>query len=277
MIADGFYNMDCFEGFELINDKSIDMILCDLPYGTTNCKWDIRLPFLSLWQQYERIIKDNGAILLFSAQPFTTDLIDSNRKLFKYEIIWKKTLPTNFLNKDFQPLRAHENICVFYKKKPTYNPQMREVRRNDVGRVRTNGGKAKQYHEFRKKDWTYVETGKRYPVDIVEFEIPEDFEDVIEFSNWNGALFGKTDNVTKHPTQKPIPLLEYLIKTYTNAGDLVLDNCAGSCSTGIAAHNTQRRFICFEKDKEIFESGNKRLGEHTSQITLFNCGMDYAD
>ena len=212
---------------------------------------------------------------MFSAQPFTTDLINSNRKLFKYEIIWKKTLPTNFLNKEFQPLRAHENICVFYKKKPTYNPQMKEVRRNDVGRVRTNGGKAEQYHEFRKKDYAYVETGMRYPVDILEFEIdiPEDLEDVIEFSNWNGALFGKTDNATKHPTQKPILLLEYLIKTYTNVGDLLLDNCAGYVSTGVAAHNTGRRFIGFEKNKKIFESGNKRLEEHKSQLTLFDCGM----
>lgn len=279
MIQDGFYNVDCFKGFQQIDDKSIDMILCDLPYGTTNCEWDIRLPFSPLWKQYERIIKDNGAIVLFSAQPFTTDLVDSNRKLFKYEIIWKKTLPTNFLNKGFQPLRAHENICVFYKKRPTYNPQMKEVYRNDVGRVRANGGKAKQYHEFRKEDWQYVETGTRYPTDIIEFEIdiPEDFEDVIEFSNWNGALFGKTDNATKHSTQKPIPLLEYLIKTYTNVGDLILDNCAGVDSTGIAAYNTQRRFIGFEKDKEIFELGNKRMKEHKSQITLFDCGMDYVD
>ena len=276
---DSFLNIDCFDGFKLIEDKSIDMILCDLPYGTTNCDWDIRLPFPPLWQQYERIIKDNGAILLFSVQPFTTDLVDSNRKKFRYEIIWKKTLPTNFLNKSFQPMRMHENICVFYKKRPTYNPQMREVRRNDVGRVRTNGGKAEQYHEFRKEDYAYVETGMRYPTDVLEFEIdiPDDFEDVVEFSNWNGVLFGKTVNASKHPTPKPIPLLEYLIKTYTNPGDLILDNCAGSCSTGIAAHNTRRHYICMEKDKEIFERGNKRLKDHISQITLFDCGMDYAD
>ena len=265
MIADGFYNMDCFDGFQLIDDKSIDMILCDLPYGTTNCEWDIPLPFDQLWQQYERIIKDNGAIVLFSAQPFTTDLISSNRKLFKYEIIWKKTLPTNFLNKSIQPLRAHENICVFYKKQPTYNPQMNKVRRNDVGRVRTNGGKAEQYHEFRKEDWQYIETGMRYPTDV------------IEFSNWNGALFGNNSNATKHPTQKPVPVLENMIKTYTNVGDLVLDNCAGSCSTGIAAHDTQRRFICFEKNKRIYDDGNKRLKDHMAQISLFDCGMNYVD
>lgn len=262
MIEDGFYNIDCFEGFKKINDKSIDMILCDLPYGTTKCKWDVKLPFDLLWQQYERIIKDNGAIVLFSAQPFTTDLINSNRKMFKYEIVWEKTLPTNFLNKAKQPLRAHENICVFYKKQPTYHPQMRDVKRNDVGRIRTNGGKAQQYNEFRKSDWEYRETGKRYPTDV------------IQFSNWNGALFGNVENATKHPTQKPISILEYLILTYTDLDDLVLDNCAGSCSTGVACHNTGRRFICFEKDKEIFKTGDMRLKNHIAQVTLFDCGME---
>ncbi|MDO5345320.1 MAG: site-specific DNA-methyltransferase [Lachnospiraceae bacterium] len=262
MIKDGFYNTDCLEGMKLIDDKSIDMILCDLPYGTTRCTWDIPLPFDVLWQQYERIIKDNGAIVLFSAQPFTTDLIQSNRKLFKYEIIWKKTLPTNFLNARKAPMRIHENICVFYKHQPTYNPIMTEVRRNDVGRIRKNGGAAQQYNEYRKKDWVYVETGQRYPTDV------------IEFSNWNGALFGNKENATKHPTQKPVPLCENLILTYTDEGDLVLDNCAGSCSTGIAAHRTGRRFIGFEKYKEIYEVGNTRLQQEKSQITLFDIGME---
>ena len=262
MIADGFYNMDCFDGFPLIDDKSVDMILCDLPYGTTKCKWDICLPFAPLWQQYERIIKDNGAIVLFSAQPFTTDLINSNRKLFRYEIIWEKTLPTNFLNKSIQPLRAHENICVFYKKQPTYHPQMRSVNRDDIGRVRTNGGKAQQYNEFRKEDWSYVETGLRYPTDV------------IHYSNWNGALFGKTENATKHPTQKPVEVLKNLILTYTDEGDLILDNCAGSASTGIAAHDLGRRFIGFEKNTEIYQTGNKRLIEHKAQMNLFELGME---
>jgi len=250
--------MDCLDGMKLIDDKAIDMILCDLPYGTTKCDWDIAIPFEPLWQQYERIIKDNGAILLFSQQPFTTDLIQSNRKLFRYEVIWEKTLPTGFLNARKCPMRCHENICVFYKKTPTYNPQMTDVSRNDVGRIRTNGGKAKQYNEFRKDDWAYIETGKRYPTDI------------IKFSNWNGALFGNTENATQHPTQKPVKMLEYLILTYTDKGDIVLDNCAGSCSTGVAAHNTGRNFIGFEKDKKIYEMGNKRYMAELAQMNIYD-------
>ena len=195
-------------------------------------------------------ITNNGAILLFSAQPFTTDLIQSNRKMFRYEIIWKKTLPTGFLNARKMPMRYHENICVFYKHLPTYNPIMRKVDRNDIGRVRTNGGKAQQYNEFRKEDWAYTETGERYP------------SDVIEFSNWNGALFGNTENATKHPTQKPIELLEYLIHTYTNEGDTVLDNCMGSGSTGMACINTGRNFIGMELDENYFCIAKNRINKN---------------
>lgn len=232
---------------KLIEEKSIDMVLCDLPYGTTKCKWDTPIPFEPLWKQYKRIVKDNGAILLFSQQPFTTDLIQSNRKMFRYEIIWKKTLPTGFLNAKKMPMRYHENICVFYKHLPIYNPIMRKVERNDIGRVRTNGGKAQQYNEFRKDDWAYIETGERYP------------GDVIEYSNWNGALFGNTKNATKHSAQKPVPLLEYLIKTYTNEGDVVLDNCMGSGSTIVACINTGRSYIGFEKDETIINLARQRI------------------
>lgn len=240
---------DCLEEMKQIKDKSIDMILCDLPYGTTKCKWDVVISFEKLWEQYKRIIKDNGAIVLLSSQPFTTDLINSNRKMFRYEIIWKKTLPTGFLNAKRMPMRVHENICIFYKHLPTYNPQMTTVERNDVGRIRTNGGNAKQYNEFRKEDWNYVETGKRYPVDV------------IEFSNWNGTLFGNTTNATKHPTQKPIQLLEWLINTYSNTGDVILDNCMGSGSTGVAAVQTGRGFIGIEKEKRYFDIAKDRLVE----------------
>lgn len=247
------YNMDCLEGMKLIEDKSIDMVLCDLPYGTTKCKWDTPIPFEPLWEQYKRIVKDNGAILLFSQQPFTTYLIHSNRKMFRYEIIWKKTLPTGFLNAKKMPMRYHENICVFYKHLPTYNPIMRKVKRKDIGRVRTNGGKAEQYNEFRKDDWAYRETGERYP------------GDVIEFSNWNGTLFGNKENATKHPTQKPVELLEYLIKTYTNEGDVVLDNCMGSGSTCIACINTNRHYIGMELDERYFQIALNRINEHMSK------------
>lgn len=243
------YNMDCIEGMQMIDDKSIDMILCDLPYGTTKCKWDKIIPFKELWEQYERIIKDNGAIVLTAVQPFTTALVGSNPKLFRYEIIWKKTLPTGFLNAKKMPLRIHENVLVFYKHLPTYNPQMMAVQRNDVGRVRTNGGKAEQYNEFRSKEWTYIETGERYPVDV------------IEISNWNGALFGKTDNATKHPTQKPVQLFEYLIKTFSNEGDVILDNCMGSGTTAIACLQTGRKYIGFEKEKEFCNIARQRIDE----------------
>lgn len=273
MISDGCYCMDGLEGMAQIDDKSIDMILCDLPYGTTQCFWDVVIPFEPLWKQYKRIIKDHGAILLFSQQPVTTDLIMSNRKMFRYEIIWNKTLPTGFLNAKKMPMRYHENICVFYKHLPTYNPQMRTVERNDIGRERRNSGKAEQYNKFRNDDWKWVETGKRYPSSVIDYDLPEELEDVIKCSNWNGALFGNTDKVVGHSASKPVPLLEYLIKTYTNPNELILDNCAGSCSTGIAAYNTGRRFIGFEIDKVIFESGNKRLVEHKTKKKQVELGV----
>ena len=195
---------DCLEKMKEIPDKSIDMILCDLPYGVTKVKWDTVIPFEPLWEQYERIIKLNGAIVLFSTQPFTTDLICSNRNMFRYEIVWEKTQKTGFYNANKMPLKGHENILVFYK---------------------------------------------RYP------------HDVIHFSNWNGALFGKTKKATKHPTQKPVPVLEYLIKTYTNEGDTVLDNCMGSGSTGVACVNTGRDFIGIELDDNYFQIAEKRIND----------------
>ena len=237
---------DCFNVFPEIDDKSIDMILCDLPYGITAAKWDTALPLDELWIEYKRIIKDNGAIVLFSAQPFTTDLINSQRKLFRYEIIWEKTQKTGFYNANRMPLKAHENILVFYKKLPTYNPQKYHVKRNDMGRIRKKkADRCVLYGHVKAQDW--VETGERYPCDV------------IHFSNWNGALFGNNNNATKHPTQKPIELLEYLIKTYSNEGDLILDNCMGVGSTGIAAKYTKRNFIGIEKDKTFFEIAKKRI------------------
>ncbi len=240
------YNGDCLEIMKQIPDESIDMILCDLPYGTTRCEWDRVIPFEPLWEQYKRIIKNNGAILLFSSQPFTTDLINSNRKMFRYEIIWKKTQKSGFYNANKMPLRAHENICVFYKKLPTYNPIKQQVDRRDIGRIRTEKGR-RGTHYGPSSACQYIEDGTRYPTDVVEF------------SNWNGALFGKTDKATKHPTQKPIPLLEYLIKTYTNEGDLVLDNCMGSGSTGVACVNTKRDFIGIELDEDFFRIAEDRI------------------
>lgn len=242
------FNGDCLECMKMLDDKSVDMILCDLPYGVTKVKWDTRIPFEPLWEQYKRIIKPNGAILLFSTQPFTTDLICSNRKMFRYEIIWEKTQKTGFYNANKMPLKGHENILVFYKHLPTYNPQKYIVERKDIGRVRNKkADRCVLYGHVNAQDWT--ETGERYP------------HDVVHFSNWNGALFGNSSKATKHPTQKPVPVLEYLIKTYTNEGETVLDNCMGSGSTGVACVHTNRKFIGMELDPHYFEIASKRINE----------------
>ena len=228
---------DCLEVMTDIPDESIDMILCDLPYGTTRNKWDSIIPLDKLWNEYERIIKDNGAIVLFSQMPFTAELTHSNLKLFKYEWIWEKDNGTGFLNAKKMPLKIHENILVFYKKLPTYNPQMRtgfKPYKCKQGRHSTNYGLYEQGH-------ITESNGERYPIDIIEF---------------------KKDSGL-HPTQKPVALLEYLIKTYTNEGDVVLDNCMGSGSTGVACLNTNRSFIGIEKDENYFNIAKERI-EKTS-------------
>ena len=224
---------DCLELMKDIPDKSVDMILCDLPYGTTRNKWDSIIPLDKLWNEYERIIKDNGAIVLFSQMPFTAELTHSNLKLFKYEWIWEKDNGTGFLNAKKMPLKIHENILVFYKKLPTYNPQMRtgfKPYKCKQGRHSTNYGAYEQGH-------ITESNGERYPIDIIEF---------------------KKDSGL-HPTQKPVALLEYLIKTYTNENDLVLDNCMGSGSTGVACINTNRNFIGIELDENYFKIAKERI------------------
>lgn len=238
---------DCLELLQNIPDKSIDMILTDPPYGTTACKWDIVIPFAPMWEQLNRIIKDNGAILLFSAQPFTTDLICSNRKNFRYEIIWQKTNAQGFLNANKMPLRAHENILVFYKKLPTYNPIKTSVNRKDIGSVRQANAMRSQQYRTIKNGSIWVETGLRYPTDV------------IKFSNWNGALFGKNVRHIKHATAKPVDLLEYLIKTYTLENETVLDFTMGSGSTGVACVNTNRDFIGIELDDNYFSIAKDRI------------------
>lgn len=224
---------DCLELMKDIPDKSIDLILCDLPYGTTRNKWDAIIPFDKLWTQYNRIIKDNGAILLFSQMPFGANLIMSNPKMFRYEWIWEKDNATGFLNAKKMPLKIHENILVFYKHLPTYNPQMRtgfKPYKTVQGRHSSNYGDYEQGH-------ITESNGERYPIDI------------IKFNKENGL----------HPTQKPVALLEYLVKTYTNEGDTVLDNCMGSGSTGVACKNTNREFIGIELDEKYFEIARNRL------------------
>ena len=184
---------------------------------------------------------------MFSAQPFTTDLIMSNRKEFRYEIIWKKNQTLGFLNAKKMPLRAHENIVVFYRKLPTYNPIKHRIDGRKIGSIKKNGTHAKQYNEYMKDEYCYKETGLRMPTDV------------IEFSNWNGVVYGDNSNATKHATQKPIPLLEYLIKTYSNEGDTILDNTMGSGSTGVACVNTNRHFIGIELNQDFFKIAKDRI------------------
>ena len=224
---------DCLEIMKEIPDKSIDMILCDLPYGTTACKWDTIIPFEPLWELYERIIKDNGAIVLFAKQPFTTLLINSNIKKFKYSLIWKKDNHDNPLMAKRRFLNITEDICIFYKKQCTYNPQG-IIKINKI----TKQGRGKSLSQKNERKSEYVQEYSNYPKNILEF---------------------KRDLPNIHPTQKPVALLEYLIKTYTNEGDLVLDNCMGSGSTGVACVNTNRSFIGIELDKEYFEIAKQRI------------------
>lgn len=234
------YNEDCLEGMKKIPDKSIDMILCDLPYGTTRNKWDSVIPFELLWKQYERVIKDNGAIVLTSSGMFTAELMMSNPKMLKYRMIWEKSKATNFLNAKKQPLRKYEEICVFYKKQPTYNPQM------SVGNPYNKGTRKNQltgsYGVFLPSE--VKSEGNRYPNDIVYFKTAES----------EGKVY--------HPTQKPVALFEYLIKTYSNEGETVLDNCMGSGTTAIACINTNRNYIGFELDEEYYKASLDRIEKH---------------
>ena len=230
-------NADCFDIFPYIKDKSVNLILADLPYGTTKCKWDSVIDLDLLWKQYKRIIKDNGAIVLTASQPFTTKLISSNYEMFRYEWIWEKTLFSNFALVKKQPAKLHENILVFYKKQPIYNPQMQDGKPyTDKPRKRTMGviGDAIGMKK------AIENKGERYP------------SSVQKYSNGN--------NGTQHPTQKPLELMKYLIKTYTNEGDIVLDNTMGSGTTCLAAKELNRKFIGIEKEPKYYEIACQRCG-----------------
>ena len=244
MEVNKIYKGDCLELMQDIPDESVDMILCDLPYGTTRCKWDVIIPFEPLWEQYNRIIKKNGAIVLFATEPFASRLRLSNIKKYKYDWIWDKVKGTGFLNAKKQPMRNHELICVFYGKQCLYNPQMTH------GHVlkKSYRSKSLQTDVYGKmqNDNTYESTD-RYPRSIQKFSTD-------------------TQNSSLHPTQKPVALLEYLIKTYTNEGELVLDNCVGSGSTCIAAINTNRNYIGMEMDDHYFEVAENRVQERLKEL-----------
>jgi site-specific DNA-methyltransferase (adenine-specific) len=237
-----FYQGDCLVEMDKIEDKSIDAIICDLPYGTTQCKWDSIIDIGKLWEQYKRVIKTNGAIVLTAAQPFTSILVMSNIELFKYSLVWDKTTKTNHLNAKKQPLRRTEDIVLFYKKQCTYNPQ--GLIKGDFNNYRPN------HFKYKKGDKVYGEQ-KEHSNTSCFTNYPDN---VLCFSNGNFKSL--------HPTQKPVELMEYLIKTYTNEGENVLDNCMGSGTTGVACKKTGRNFIGIEKDEKYFQIAVSRVSAY---------------
>lgn len=248
---------DCLELMPQIADKSVDMILCDLPYqvlnkNNPNAQWDKIIPFDPLWEQYNRIIKDNGAIVLFAQGMFTAQLMMSNPKMWRYNLVWDKVLKTGFLNANRMPLRQHEDICVFYKLLPVYNPQMKKVPPHKRNHSKGNMATPTQNRCYGK----YVETptiisDEKFPTSIIS--IPK--------QHINGKSY--------HPTEKPIDLLQYLIRTYTNENDVVLDNTMGSGSTIVAAIKEKRQYIGIEKDEHFFEIAKQRIDNELIQLTLF--------
>lgn len=253
---------DCLELMKDIPNGSIDMILCDLPYGTTACKWDTIIPFDKLWEQYERIIKQNGAIVLTASQPFTSALVMSNLDMFKYPIYWIKDKPSNFLMGKKQPLRYVEECLVFAKGTLNYNPQMQLREEKDKRKNKITSSLLKNENiGINEKTDKYQD---RLKSGMNDFIYPRNYQ---KFNN-------RTDGL--HPTQKPVALFEYLIKTYTNENDLVLDNCSGSGTTAIACLNTNRQFIVMEKEQKYYDIILKRVGDFNKNFepkTLFENEM----
>ena len=234
---------DCLERMKEIPDGSVDLILTDPPFGTTNCRWDSVIPFEPMWEQLKRIIKPNGAIVLFGSEPFSSALRMSNIKQYKYDWVWEKSKATGFLNSKKQPLRSHEIISVFYDKQPNYNPQMQlsEPYNKGVRKQQTEDDVYGSFNQVEVKN----DTGLRHPRSVQYFKTAEH----------EGGF---------HKSQKPVALLEYLIKTYTNENETVLDFTFGSCSTGIACLNTNRKFIGIELDDNYFDIGANRMKEHNN-------------
>jgi len=257
MELDRIYNMDCLEGMRDIPDGSIDCIICDLPYGVLNkgnkhAQWDTIIPFEPLWEQYERVIKPNGAIVLFAQGMFTAQLMMSNPMLWKYNLVWDKKRATGFLNANRMPLRYHEDICVFYKSLPTYNPQMEGLNGREPNHPQGHGNhkeKNQCYGNVQRINPTYE--NKKHPRSIIEI---------------------KAEHCSKeqfHPTQKPVELIRYLIRTYSNEGETILDNCMGSGTTAIAAIREHRHFIGFELNKEYYDKACSRIAKEQAQPTFF--------
>jgi site-specific DNA-methyltransferase (adenine-specific) len=236
---------DCLELMAGIPDGSVDMVLCDLPYGTTQNKWDVIIPFNDLWSHYKRIVKPSAAIVLFGSEPFSSLLRCSNLRSYKYDWIWQKDKATGHLNANKMPMRKTERISVFYVKPCVYNPQIIDKDPKNIRPATVKRNNTGSYGDMSKPSKRSIPIDKSYPADVLNFR----------------GCFGDK-GLSNHPTEKPVPLLEYLIKTYTNEGETVLDNCMGSGSTGVACVNTGRDFIGIEMDDKYFEIAEKRiLGE----------------
>lgn len=254
------YLGDCLEVMKDIEDNSIDMILCDLPYGSTQNKWDSIIPLDMLWYEYKRIIKDNGAIVLTGKQPFTSIVITSNLEMFKYNMIWRKNLKTGNLNARKMPMGSYEDIMVFYKKPPTYNPQkiprtFQQPSGNKFNSKTTNYGKQREEYIDRQSDWLM-------PDDVIDYE---DYHSLDAIELDGEMLYIKclhnSGGKKIHPTQKPVELFNFLIKTYTNEGDLVLDNCGGSATTSISCIENNRNYIMIEKDENYYNLSLDRINK----------------
>ena len=256
------YQGDCLEVMKNIEDKSIDCIICDLPYGVTSKnKWDTIIPYEPLWKEYKRIIKDNGPIILFGQDKFTAKTMLSNEKMHRYNLIWNKVLTSGFLNAGRMPLREHEDIMIFYKKIPTYNPQFTEGKPlHGMGekfkKVKNNNNNYNDFNSCNNPSANREGDTKKYPKSILTFPRP-------------------ASSKMLHPTEKPVELLEYLIKTYSNENDVILDNCMGSGSTGVAALNTNRKFIGIELDKKYFNIAKQRIEEAENNKISFKLGEAY--
>jgi site-specific DNA-methyltransferase (adenine-specific) len=242
-------NGDCMDIMADIPTGSIDMILCDPPFALTKLQWDKLLDLKNLFGQYKRIIKAKGVIILFGQQPFTTDLINAGRDIFHYEMIFEYTMASRFLDAKKRPLLSHSNILVFYKNQSIYNPQKYYVGTSSLRKSGNKGERSGHYGRYKDLPGKGTDDGFRYP------------RTVLKFSNWNGVQFGNKDKYIAHPTAKPVALFEYLIKTYTNEGELVLDNCRGSGTTALAARNTKRNFIGIELNGEYVKLANSRIAD----------------
>lgn len=236
---------DCLELMKDIPDNSVDLILCDLPYGTTACKWDSVIPFEPLWDQYKRIAKDNAAIVMTASQPFTSALVMSNPKWFRYQWVWDKKIPSGMSYARFQPMRQHEDVLVFCGGRVPYHPQMtkREKPIKEGGKKKSESAPIANFNSMGGKVYD-----TKNPTTLIQFD--------------------KVRRGSQHPTQKPVSLMEYLIRTYTNEGDLVLDNCMGSGTTGVACVNTGRNFIGIEKDSEYFKIARRRIREAQRNVQV---------